>query len=801
MILIECYVESFGKIKDKRIVFSEGLNSILDNNGAGKTTLATFIKVMLYGMSDTKKMSLDENDRKHYLPWDGSAARGTLTFRVGEREYRIERGFAPKAADDTFTLYDTSTGKVTEDFSERLGEELFGIDADGFERTVFLSERALTPRSENKSISAKLSDLVGCDGDIGVMDNAMKALEEGRKFYYKKGGTGELANIKSSIAETAKRLEHLRTSEEGLYEIEKRQEELRRMLGKLETERSALLKEREGATLASAKAGILRHIEELRGEIASLSEKRTAHLAFFGNKIPEHSEINDAELKLREAARLAGDCTQGENPEYRELATYLADKTDEGEIAELKGAIYETKRKKSLAVSEEAKKLQNRFSKRIPSHAELDELIKLASRGKKKAAKRPNVAMLLAGAVASVGGVCLGIFVNLAFFLLLAIGGVIFALALIGGKAKNDEDASARFRDFYFSVSGVSAPSEEELLSDLIEMKGAIDRASALESECRSGEAERRLCAFAEKFGFVSGEVTEFSEDIIAKYERFNSLKAAESYRLGEEKKKRERGEKLRLEAETFIGRYPTETSAPCDEIRERLTEYERLCALITAKEREEAKLVLQYGDAESSAPPRQSEEIDRDLAAAEEKIASVQHETAISEKIRMQYSVELEEKESVAMKLTSLRELYEKHSENYNVILKTKEYLERAKDSMTAKYLGKTKSGFEKYTELIGGVSDERFEMSTDFGTSKLEGATAKSTEAYSRGTKDLYNLAARLALVDSLYEGEEPFIILDDPFVSFDDEKISSALKLLSDLGKDRQIIYFTCSKSRAV
>ena len=88
---------------------------------------------------------------------------------------------------------------------------------------------------------------------------------------------------------------------------------------------------------------------------------------------------------------------------------------------------------------------------------------------------------------------------------------------------------------------------------------------------------------------------------------------------------------------------------------------------------------------------------------------------------------------------------------------------------------------------------------MSTDFGVAKFEGASPRSTDAYSRGTRDLYNLAARLALVDSLYEGEHPFVILDDPFTAFDDVKTEAALALLEKLGKEKQIIYFTCSKSR--
>ena len=90
---------------------------------------------------------------------------------------------------------------------------------------------------------------------------------------------------------------------------------------------------------------------------------------------------------------------------------------------------------------------------------------------------------------------------------------------------------------------------------------------------------------------------------------------------------------------------------------------------------------------------------------------------------------------------------------------------------------------------------------MDTDFGITKQEGATTKSIEAYSRGTRDLYNLAARLALVDSLYELEKPPVILDDPFTAFDDKKTYAALKLLKEFSKERQIIYFTCAKSRTI
>ena len=40
---------------------------------------------------------------------------------------------------------------------------------------------------------------------------------------------------------------------------------------------------------------------------------------------------------------------------------------------------------------------------------------------------------------------------------------------------------------------------------------------------------------------------------------------------------------------------------------------------------------------------------------------------------------------------------------------------------------------------------------------------------------------------------------IILDDPFVNYDEDKIEKALDQLTQLAKERQILYFTCHKSR--
>ena len=64
------------------------------------------------------------------------------------------------------------------------------------------------------------------------------------------------------------------------------------------------------------------------------------------------------------------------------------------------------------------------------------------------------------------------------------------------------------------------------------------------------------------------------------------------------------------------------------------------------------------------------------------------------------------------------------------------------------------------------------------------------------SRGTLDQLYLSARLGLVRQLTGDRQPPLILDDPFVTFDDARATRAVELLKRLTADFQVIYLTCS-----
>ncbi len=64
------------------------------------------------------------------------------------------------------------------------------------------------------------------------------------------------------------------------------------------------------------------------------------------------------------------------------------------------------------------------------------------------------------------------------------------------------------------------------------------------------------------------------------------------------------------------------------------------------------------------------------------------------------------------------------------------------------------------------------------------------------SKGTVDQVFLAARIGLVRLVTQDRRPPLILDDPFVTFDDTRAARAALLLRELSSDFQVIYLACS-----
>jgi len=92
------------------------------------------------------------------------------------------------------------------------------------------------------------------------------------------------------------------------------------------------------------------------------------------------------------------------------------------------------------------------------------------------------------------------------------------------------------------------------------------------------------------------------------------------------------------------------------------------------------------------------------------------------------------------------------------------------------------------KYKKVIVG------EGSMDFHIYSEEKDDWVRPDELSGGVIDEFYLACRLALVRLIYGETRPPLVLDDPFVNFDEPRVMQTLEFLSKLSKEYQIIIFT-------
>ena len=174
-----------------------------------------------------------------------------------------------------------------------------------------------------------------------------------------------------------------------------------------------------------------------------------------------------------------------------------------------------------------------------------------------------------------------------------------------------------------------------------------------------------------------------------------------------------------------------------------------------------------------------------------EQKVEFVRNIDKIKNKLNDLYELEniLEEKNNERNNL----------KKEYQILNYVNKFLTEANDNLTAKYKKPMRDSLNKYLKLVLSNNYNDFDISTELKVSFEEYGMKREVDYLSKGFKGVINLCVRFALIDALFEKEKPFVILDDPFVNFDKDKIKNALNILKDLSKEYQLIYFSCHESR--
>ena len=154
--------------------------------------------------------------------------------------------------------------------------------------------------------------------------------------------------------------------------------------------------------------------------------------------------------------------------------------------------------------------------------------------------------------------------------------------------------------------------------------------------------------------------------------------------------------------------------------------------------------------------------------------------------------------------KKAELKELTEQKDEltkKKELLLLVKKEISESELSLKRKHVKPILDKFRNYALLIEDAIGHKVEMDKDYSVKYDIMGELRSYLHLSSGNLSICALCFRLAMIDSMFETEQPFIILDDPFVYLDSEHFNKTKELIQKLGKDKQIVYFCCHDSRSL
>ena len=626
MKLISCHIENFGKLRDFTYYFEDGLSVLFAENGWGKSTFAAFLKVMFYGFDGDNRRNEDGNERLRFRPWGGGVYGGSVTWSRGGKSYRMLRTFGARRKEDTFALYDEETGLPSSDFSENIGEELFGIDRDSFRRTVFWSQSD-HDTSVTTSIQAKIGDLSSQQDDFPAYDDAVKRLRREMDRLRPDRASG-------LIRKKEDRLSVLQADEARLPLLETRLEECKAGEQALAAELDSIRARRQQYALSASTVPAVQPQEDHNGQ--DLLEEAERKLAMLLEK--DRSIQRRGQKERRDYLRV-------KNELQEELVDELREQQKQADLMRT-GA--------GLAMLSAVIFLALRLSGILPAS------------------------------------------ITVLPVLLVAAGGAMFWLS---GRLRGME------------------PDSEEILRLQVEKE------------------------------WYKGSLRRLSRELEKNRELLREQKAVcEALRRRIDKAASDQGTTVSSEA----------TGQISPAVSEILAEYDR--------QEEDCRLRLQ----EVRSQAEELGELIRDCRSSAALIPGLRGE------------------------IDTLRE-------QYDTCVLTLSYLEEARNSFTSRYMNPFLRSFSRYYSMLTGESADAVRTDADFSITIMEEGLPRDPSLMSEGSRDLISLCRRMAMIDAMYPGEKPFLVLDDPFSNLDDERVKGGLRFLHSASLEYQILYLTCHKSR--
>ena len=809
MKLIGLHIENFGGLCDYTENFTEGLNVRHHPNGFGKSTLAVFIKAMLYGLPASTKRSLIENERKRYTPWQGGVFGGSLDIEVGGESYRIERSFGAKEAEDTLSVISLRTGGPADvAWAAAPGEGLFGVDAAAYERSTYLSQRPEEMTKDGSvSIHTKLNRLVDATDDLSNYDTAMELLEKRRRqLHHLTGGGGEIADTEARIASLDRDIERCYAQRAVLAACRERMAKIKRDIAaaraeseQLQAELSNELKAREGRAVGARLAA-------LQAEEAELNACLDACRDAFGGQEPteQHVESISRAVAARDEAERRLGAVRLDEDEERELQTlalrFAKGLPDEDKLDALRRAARDYNRASVLAMNDEGESTATQadpeeqyLEVRTDLHILREQRRALGSGEKQDKVRRvhPISVVMLVLALAFLAGALwyaplgIGAIVCLAALLIVA---VVHAKRVTAAKAKAQQNE------------------QKQVLLDE-DIKRTERRLQAVETAVRFAKLWRS--AYPDEPCPTAAEAALGIERLAALGERLTVLLEKKKQVDLSRRACRHALDEAQAHLLTLTRRIkgaPEDTSRLLRWLSE---EYSRYRETLSRRERKVAEIAaLQKESNAQGDPVTVVSDTAVDVATMEKRqreltdaLASQAEALAREEQTEARLVTETEELDELEGERGALFVDVEQKKQQLAAIQSAVKYLKEAKERLSERYLDTMKDSFGRYLGEMTAKEAPVFTMDAGLRVKLREAGLSRDTDAFSTGVRDLIALCERLSLVDAMFEGERPFLILDDPFTNLDDDTVERATALIRRVAERYQVLYLTCHSGRVI
>ena len=777
MKLLKCHIENFGKLSDFDYDFKKGLNTIIEENGFGKTTFASFIKAMFYGL-EAKRSTKILIDRKKYKPWQGGAFGGNIEFELNRKKYRIERFFGNKESEDTFKLYDLKTNLEIDQFSKKIGEEIFKLNKEAYERSTFISGQNIET-AMNDSINAKLGNILENENDVNTSEQAIKILDEAIKNYKKTGGRGEINEKIHEKTKLEQKLKQSKIDEKGLQDRKNKNEQLKKLIKEKMQEQEMLKKLITRSIEQETKKAKLENYKILQNNVEESKRALQIYEEFFKEDIPSDEEID---ILIEKCLLLE---------KYKmEAKDYEISTLDSNDIVNLK-QIFQDKNVSENIIDNKIAEYNN--MKDIRTTIELNEQKRVELERDEKALSNGNNRRKIINSVLCISAIILILVAVITFFCKLKKTAI--ATALIGLIFL----AIVVIRAITYQKKGATYLSIKEELQQIVESQENLK-----EQEAR---LQRSIEEFINEYSQEESDVDSVFQltEIKSKYNRYKELESTINVLFGKQQEVVEKLNELESSIKDYLLRYFKKVKGSyttyAQEIKMKKSEFTRQYQEleIKLKAKQEYERLNNTKDLEKA----QNDTIDKKVVEKKIEIITNEINKLNDEKNYNKNQMEILESNietvfDIENEIEELNQKIEEMKEDCEILEETKKYLDIAKSQFSSRYLYNMRKSFIKNLELINGKQLE-IDLDVKLKVQIKEQGANKDVDYFSTGYKDLIYICMRLSLIDALFENEKPFIILDDPFVNLDENKIKNARSLLNQLSKKYQIIYFICHESR--